>query len=157
MPLICLQTHIHAPIERCFNLSRSIDLHQLSTSHTGEKAIAGRTSGLINLDETVTWRAKHFWLWQTLTSKITTMQSPRFFADEMVQGAFESFRHEHYFATEDGITIMTDVFNFTSPLGWLGRLANVLFLTRYITKLLEKRNQVIKKFAESENWRQVLP
>src|SRR5882757_2811493 len=148
MPIIELATHINAPIGQCFDLARSIDVHVASTRHTGEIAIAGRTSGLIELNETVTWRAKHFGIWQTLTAKVTEMAAPYFFADEMVKGAFKSFRHEHHFAEHKGYTLMTDIFVFESPLGILGKLADMLFLKRYMCNLLVKRNVVIKEFAE---------
>jgi ligand-binding SRPBCC domain-containing protein len=149
MPTIHLQTLINADIVTCFDLSRSIDLHLESTKQTGETAIAGRTSGLIELGETVTWRARHFYIWQTLTSKVTAMQRPEIFVDELVDGAFRSFRHEHHFSTADGGTLMTDVFTFVSPYGWLGKIADRLFLTRYMTSLLKQRNQVIKQHAEA--------
>jgi ligand-binding SRPBCC domain-containing protein len=148
MPKIELLTEINAPIEKCFDLARSIDLHMESTSWTGEKAIAGKTSGLIELDETVTWRAKHFGIWQNLTSRITEFERPNFFVDEMVKGAFKSIRHEHYFLARHGQTLMKDVFVYESPLAILGRLFNWLVLTRYMTKLLERRNRVIKEAAE---------
>lgn len=146
--IIELYTHINAPIERCFDLSRSIDLHIESTKQTGERAIAGRTSGLIGLGETVTWRAKHFGIWQNLTSKVTEFDYPNSFTDEMVKGAFKSFRHEHLFYAVKEQTLMKDVFIFESPLGWLGELANFLFLGRYMQKLLVTRNKVIKEAAE---------
>jgi ligand-binding SRPBCC domain-containing protein len=148
MPTIELITIINAPIEKCFGLARSIDLHMESTKQTGEQAIAGRTSGLIELGETVTWRARHFGIWQKLTSKITEFDHPNFFADEMVEGAFKSFRHEHYFLSRHGETLMKDIFVFESP-GWiLGKLFSWLVLTRYMTKLLIQRNKVIKAAAE---------
>lgn len=150
MAKIELSTHINAPIERCFDLARSIDLHIESTRHTGEKAIAGRTSGLIGPGETVTWRAKHFGIRQNLTSKITAYDYPNSFADEMVEGAFKSFRHEHLFYAKNGGTVMKDVFTFESPWGIAGRLANFLFLRRYMTNLLKTRNRVIKNAAESD-------
>ncbi|MGZ3767192.1 MAG: SRPBCC family protein [Mucilaginibacter sp.] len=149
MPKIELLTEINAPIERCFDLARSIDLHMESTKQTGEKAIAGRTTGLIGLGETVTWRAKHFGLWQTLTSKITEFDRPNCFVDEMVQGAFKSFRHEHHFIMANDHTLMTDLFGFESPLGILGRLFNSVILTHYMTKLLIQRNKIIKDAAEA--------
>lgn len=152
MPTIQLHTEINAPIKRCFDLARSIDLHLISTKHTGETAIAGKTSGLIELNETVTWRAKHFFVWQTLTSKLVELNSPNFFADEMVKGAFKSFRHEHYFFTVNGKTIMKDVFMFKSPFGVLGMLFNLISLTGYMKSLLEQRNMVIKQVAESDKW-----
>ena len=149
MPKIELSTPINAPIEVCFDLARSIDLHMESTKQTGEQAIAGRTSGLIGLGETVTWQAKHFGILQTLSSKITRFEYPNYFTDEMVSGAFKSFRHDHVFSSVGGQTIMKDVFDFESPIGWLGKLANSVFLTRYMRKLLVIRNQVIKHAAEA--------
>lgn len=148
MPKIELTTVIKAPIEKVFDLSRSIDLHMESTKQTGEKAITGKTSGLIGLGETVTWRAKHFGIWQTLTSKITEFERPNLFVDEMINGAFKSFRHEHRFTSSGNQTIMKDIFEFESPLGILGKIFNTLILTRYMTKLLNERNRVIKEASE---------
>ena len=150
MPQIGLSTLINAPIEHCFDLARSIDLHMESTKQTGEQAIAGRATGLIELGETVTWRAKHFGIWQTLSSKITQFDSPNSFTDEMVSGAFKRFKHQHLFNTVDGITMMKDVFDFESPYGILGKMANAVFLERYMENLLKKRNQVIKEAAEND-------
>ncbi|RZJ27869.1 MAG: cell division protein, partial [Flavobacterium sp.] len=121
MKLIKLQTRIKADILIVFDLARSIDLHKISTSHTNEQAIAGRTSGLIEIDETVTWRARHFGIYQTLTSKITQFERPNIFVDEMVSGAFKSFRHEHIFETDGTETLMTDVFKFEAPGGFFGK------------------------------------
>ena len=156
MPTINLSTTIQAPIDLCFDLSRSIDLHMLSTAETGEKVIAGRTSGLIELNETVTWRAKHLGVRQNLTSKITEYRRPYFFVDEMVSGAFKSFRHEHHFEEMESGTLVRDVFTYESPLGPLGLFANKLFLTRYMTHFLTERNSVIKGFAESDKGRLIL-
>jgi hypothetical protein len=81
MPMIELRTSINAPIERCFDLARSIDFHVVTTGKTQERAVGGRMSGLIGLDETVTWRAKHFGVWQKLTVKVTAFDRPRHFQD----------------------------------------------------------------------------
>ncbi len=156
MPIIELKTEISAAIDVVFDLARSIDLHKISTAHTQEEAIAGVTSGLIELGETVTWRAKHFGIWQTLTSKITGFKKPFYFADEMVAGAFESFSHEHFFEEVSGNTVMRDTFAYRSPLGFLGKLADRWFLEAYMRTLLEKRNETIKEFAESGQWKQLL-
>ena len=75
-------------------------------------AIAGKTSGRIGLGESVTWRAKHLGVWQTLSSKITAFNYPTYFVDEMIQGAFASFKHEHIFETKENYTLMIDVFQF---------------------------------------------
>ncbi len=157
MPTISLETIIHAPVEVCFDLSRSIDLHVISTEHTGERAIAGVTSGLIGLGECVTWRAKHFGVWQQLSTRITEYERPYYFADEMVIGAFKRFKHEHHFQESgNGITLMRDVFDYTSPLGMLGIVADKLFLKKYMTQLLFERNRMIKHYAESGEWKNLL-
>ena len=116
--------------------------------HSNEKAIAGKTSGLIGLHEWVTWEAVHFGVKQQLTSKITAFDSPNYFVDEMISGAFKSFKHEHFFTSEENKTIMIDKFQFQSPFGTIGKLANILFLKRYMTNLLDTRNQFLKQEAE---------
>ncbi len=156
MPVIHLQTRVNAPIETCFDLSRSIDLHTISTAQTKEKAIAGRTNGLIELNETVTWQATHFGIRQKLTSKITALERPFHFRDEQVKGAFKYIKHDHYFKQDNGFVIMKDVFEFGAPLGLLGRLANKLVLTKYLTRFLVERNDLIKEYAETEKWKTVL-
>lgn len=156
MPTIHLTTFVAAPAERVFDLARSIDLHRKSMAHTGEEAIAGTTSGLIKLDETVTWKAKHFGKTRVLKSRITAMNPPLSFTDEMMDGDFKSIRHEHHFKKIDNGTLLIDLFYFESPYGGLGRLFNHLFLTSYMKKLLEIRNQSIKEYAESEKWKFIL-
>ena len=155
MAKIHLTSFIAAPIERVFDLSRSINLHQLSTASTNEKAIDGVMTGLINKGETVTWQAKHLFKTRLFTSKITEMESPGFFIDEMVKGDFKSFHHEHHFkATENG-TIMIDLADFETPYGIIGKIANRIFLRSYIEKFLIKRNAVIKDYAETEKWKTI--
>lgn len=156
MPIIHLTTFVAAPAERVFDLARSIDLHRKSMAHTHEEAIAGTTNGLIELNETVTWRARHLRKTRIFKSKITAMNPPLSFTDEMVQGDFKSARHEHHFKRIDNGTLLIDLFTFESPYGGLGRLANQLFLTRYMKSLLEMRNTVIKDYAESEKWKFIL-
>jgi ligand-binding SRPBCC domain-containing protein len=156
MPRIELQTKINAKRDIVFDLSRSIDLHKISTEHTNEEAIAGKTSGLIGMNESVTWRAKHFGIYQTLTSKITQYDRPKCFTDEMVRGAFSEFKHEHHFKELSGETIMTDFFDYKSPLGIFGKLADKIFLKKYMTDLLTERNRIVKAFAESDKWKEVL-
>ena len=156
MPEIILTTIIKAPIKRCFDLARSIDLHLHTSARTNEEVIAGRRNGLINKGETVTWKAKHFGITQKLTSVISEMKSPTMFEDCMVKGVFKKIQHQHLFEEKDGKTIMTDIFEFESPLGVLGKLFNKLVLTNYMNGFLEDRNQTIKRIAETEEWKKYL-
>jgi ligand-binding SRPBCC domain-containing protein len=149
MPVIVLRMRVAAPSARCFDLARDVELHQRSTAASREQAVAGVTSGLLGLGDEVTWEATHFGIRQRLTSRITEFDRPIRFVDEMVRGAFVRFRHEHQFLATEGVTEMVDIFDYTSPLGPLGRLADWLFLRRYMTALLGARNMYLKRVAES--------
>lgn len=156
MPKIILRTEINAPAERCFDLSRSIDLHKQSTAQTREQAIAGRINGLIELGETVTWRARHFGIWHELTSAITAFDYPRSFTDEMIRGPFKRIHHVHRFTAEGYKTIMIDEFTFVSPIGFLGKLVDAVILKSYLKTFLVGRNKLIKSCAESDAWKNYL-
>jgi hypothetical protein len=132
MALITLKTEIKAPAERCFDLSLSVDIHVKSTARTGERAIAGVTSGLMKYGDTVTWRAKHLGVTQNLTSTIGYYDRPRMFVSEMTKGAFKKLYHEHIFEARGAVK-------------------------RYMQGFLEERNETIKNIAESEEWRKYLP
>ncbi len=156
MPTIHLTTFIAAPAGRVFDLARSIDLHKQSMLRHKEEAVAGTRFGLIEKGETVTWKARHLFRTRLLKTKITEMRMPEMFVDEQTEGDFKMMRHEHYFKPCDNGTIMIDLFHFESPYGFTGRWLNSLFLYRYIRKLLEQRNQTIRKTAETDKWRKVL-
>ncbi len=144
---------MRAPVTRVFDLARSVDIHAASMAHTGERAVAGVTAGLMELGDTVTWRARHFGVWQHLTTQITALQRPVHFRDTLLRGAFARFDHDHCFASLGDGTLMTDVFDYTSPLVPLGWIADRLFLARYMTSLLNARNATIQSVAESDAWR----
>jgi len=148
MPTLILKTRINAPVEKCFDLSRSIDLHTESMKSHKEKVVGGRLTGLIDLGEQVTWRASHFGLSLKMTNKITAMKKPFYFVDEMLDGPFKMLHHQHHFTAAGAYTEMTDIFAFQSPIGLIGRAVDLLFLKRYLRKLLTTRNQVIKSIAE---------
>lgn len=150
MTTIRLITKIMAPKERVFNAARDISLHSKSASQTKEKAIAGRTSGLIEKGETVTWRGKHFGLWLKHTSHIPEMEKSSFFVDEMTKGKFKSFRHEHYFRESDEITVMIDFLQYETPFGSIGRLFDRMLLKRHLTRFLQTRNAFLKSHAEQQ-------
>ena len=155
---INLCTVIAAPIERCFDLSRSIEVHLLGTEQTGEQAVGGLTSGLIGMGEFVRWRARHLGVTQHLASRITAYDRPTYFQDTMMEGAFRSMQHDHFFRAHSSTTTeMKDRFVFAAPLPLLGLIAERLVLARYMRELLVHRNEVLKRVAESEEWRKLLP
>jgi ligand-binding SRPBCC domain-containing protein len=148
MTTIHLITEINAPIETIFNNSRNITVHIETASKTNEKAIAGVTSGLIELNETVTWQGIHFGLKLQHQSKITQMQFPNHFTDEMLKGCFKSFKHEHTFTHENGITLMEDKLMYATPFGIFGKLFDKIALKKYLTNFLLERNKSLKILSE---------
>lgn len=157
MAIIELETVIRAPIDRCFDLARCIDLHTRSVEMTRETAIAGVTTGLIGLGQTVTWRGKHLGLWHTHQSEIVGYERPTFFSDRMLAGRFKSFYHEHHFERQGDATLMRDMLKFEAPVPVLGKLAEILFLTSYLKGFLAGRNSMVKHIAESDEWKDYLP
>lgn len=148
MQTVVVETWIAAPPERCFDLARDLDLHVKSIPGSDERAVAGRMTGLIELDEEVTWRARHFGITQELTSRLTAFDRPHHFQDAMQRGAFKSFVHDHFFTLRDGGTNMVDHLVFAAPIPLLGRIAEVCVLKQYLRRLLAARARIIKAAAE---------
>ena len=153
-------TVIDAPIQRCFDLARSVEVHLIANVHSGEQALAvgGITSGLVGLGQQVTWRAKHFGIWHNLTSETTALEPPSRFQVTMIQGIFRSMQADHLFRTlPSGATEMKDIFAIATPVPLIGPLTEVLFLRHYMLALVLERNVVIKQIAESSQWQRYLP
>jgi len=152
-------TVIDAPIDRVFDLSRSVEVHLLANVHCKEQALAvgGVTAGLVEQGDRVTWRAKHFGLWQMLTSEATVVEPPLRLQVTMVDGIFRSMRADHLFRSlPSGGTELRDIFAIEAPLPILGAIAEWLFLRRYMMALNRERNVVIKRVAESGEWQRYL-
>jgi ligand-binding SRPBCC domain-containing protein len=156
MPMIRVATDIGAPPPRCFDLARSVDAHVASATGTRECAIAGVTTGLLGLGDEVTWRARHLGFNQELASRITAFDRPHRFQDSMVRGAFAHLVHDHLFVATVNGTQMIDVLDYAAPCGPLGRLAERLFLTAYLARFLRQRARVLKRLAESDDWRRFI-
>jgi len=142
-------TEIAAPPDIVFDLSLDIDEHLGSMADSGERAVGGVTSGKIGLGEEVTWRARHFGIPFTMTSRVTSLDRPRRFVDEQVSGPFRRFHHEHTFDPTDTRTRMVDRITFDAPFGPIGRATEMLVLGRYLRHLIEVRGEYLKGVAES--------
>jgi ligand-binding SRPBCC domain-containing protein len=157
MSIIELSTRIAAPVERCFDLARSVDLHLHSNTATGEQAVRGITTGLLGADEEVTWRARHFGTWRELTSRMTVFDPPGHFRDSMACGPFKRFDHDHFFTPEGEGTLMVDRYDFELGYGPVGRWIDELLLRPHFARFLARRNRALKEVAESDEWRNFLP
>jgi ligand-binding SRPBCC domain-containing protein len=149
MPEVILETFISASPEICFDLMRDIRIHTETTMETGEKAVAGVTDGKIGLGQTVTFEGTHFGIRQRFTVDVVEFDRPRLFVDEMRKGAFKSFKHIHEFSPHDCGTLMKDTLVWTSPFGFLGKIADKLLVERHLTNLVSERNARLKDIAET--------
>ena len=149
MPTIVIETRIRAPIERVFDLARDVDAHVASSAFTGERAVEpGRTSGLLELGDLLTFEGRHLGVRQRLTVRITEMDRPRRFVDEGVRCAFRELRHVHEFYADDDVTVMRDIVEWRSPFGILGRAADALFVTRHMRWFVTEKQGRLKAMAE---------
>jgi ligand-binding SRPBCC domain-containing protein len=150
MQIVIVETYVNSSIEKCFDAARDIDLHMRTVwPYTKEKAIAGVTQGLIELGETVTFRATHFGIRQSLTSKIIEFNRPYRFTDKMQRGAFKSMKHIHEFIEQGEGTLMKDTLEFQSPLGIIGTLVDIIVLKHYMKKFVNDRNIKLKAILEA--------
>lgn len=152
MPLIELSTHIMAAPETCCRLSLSTEAHLGSMAHTGERVLSGRSSGIFETGDTVTWEARHLGRKRQLEVRISAIDFPRYFRDEMIRGDFRSMVHDHYFEADDrGGTLMRDRFYYEVPYGLAGKIVDGCYLRAYMRRLLKTRNRHLKALAEAED------
>ncbi|MBL0068382.1 MAG: SRPBCC family protein [Chitinophagaceae bacterium] len=156
MPTIHLTSFVAAPAEVVFDLSRHVGLHKISMQSYKEEAVSGTRMGLIEKDDTITWKARHLLKNRLLKVKITDMQIPQSFTVEQAKGDFKVMKHEHHFKPCDNGTIMIDLFYFESPYGFIGQWFSALYLGKYLKRLLEKRHDTIKEYAEGGKWKNLL-
>jgi ligand-binding SRPBCC domain-containing protein len=145
--------HIMAPIERCFLLSTSVDLVARSM---GIRAVRGKTSGLVEAGDRVEWRGWMLGLPHRHESVITKYDRPRYFQDSMARGRFRALLYDHEFTEIGGQVLLKDTVRFSLPLGAAGRLVGKYVVMPQIRGLMARRFALLKRVAESEEWRQYL-
>jgi ligand-binding SRPBCC domain-containing protein len=151
MGRIAISMDIRAPIAHCFDLARDVEVHCVTSSFTGERVMPpGRTAGLLELDDTVTFEGRHFGVRLKMTARIVEMKRPFQFVDELIAGPFVWFRHDHQFKVCDGVTQMVDALHWKGPLGPVGRLVDTLVLERHMAWYLRTKQQALKELAEQE-------
>jgi ligand-binding SRPBCC domain-containing protein len=150
MGSIRLETLILVPVERCFDLARSIEVHCATAAFTDERVVEpGRTSGLLEHGDTVTFAARHLGFCRRLTAEVVEFDRPRWFADEMRHGAFGWLRHEHEFEPVDGGTLMRDRLDWRVPGGPLGAIIDRLLVTPHMRWFMLTKQANLKRYAEA--------
>lgn len=139
-------TILDLPIEQAFDAHRDMTLHEKTQAIHKEKVVNDATNRLLELSDEVEFEAIHFGIKQRLRARVTHMEKPTFFRDEMLTGTFKSLTHEHHFKElSSNQTETRDILAFSAPFGPLGILAEQLFLRRYMHRLLVEKNTELKR------------
>ena len=146
--------HINAPLERCFQLSTNIALVGRTLRM---QPIEGKTDGMIGDGDRLVWAGWKFGFPQMHESLITGYERPVFFQDTMGRGRFKRFQHDHHLVEIDGHTLLNDKIRFSLPFGWPGKLVAKRVIVPYLCQLLRQRMVLLKRVAETEEWRRYLP
>jgi ligand-binding SRPBCC domain-containing protein len=156
MPKIHVTTFINAPIERVFNLSRSLALSKMAIKGGTEQLLSSSSANMLGAGETITLRAKHLGKTREITARVTDFTLPDGYAEEQIKGDLKSYRHEYHFKKVDNGTIMIDLVEYEGPRDVAGSLAGKFFLKSYFEENIKKKNELIRQYAESEKWKAVL-
>jgi ligand-binding SRPBCC domain-containing protein len=151
MTRIVIETKIYAPIELCFDLARDVNAHRESAAFSSEQVVPpGRTEGLLELGDLVAFEGRHFGFKQRFVARITALDRPHRFDDEMIQGSFKWLRHFHEFTSTDDLTVMRDTLEWEPPLGIIGCLADALFVRRHMLWFVSTKQNGLKRMAEAQ-------
>ena len=157
MNKIEFNTHIKAPVDRCFDLARSIEFHKISVKPIQEESVAGCTKGLIGYNQHALLQSKVKGFHFSTELKLTKFTPPFFMSYDIMDSNFESIIHDYYFYDISEETVMINHFYYKPKWGILGEILNFLFLEKYLTRIIEKRNDLLRDFAENNKWQDVLP
>lgn len=149
--------HVNAPIERCFLLSTNLELVKHSLKMTLVPRQSTRTSGLVEGGDRLMWKGWAFGLPHRHETVISKYERPNFFQDTMARGRFKRFEHDHFFTEIGGRTLLNDKIRFSLPFGILTRPLGRFVVTPYVSRLLRHRLELLKRVAESDEWKRYLP
>lgn len=159
VPSLVRVTDLDADVPTALRTSLDLDVERVAGRRHRVRAMSRpgtRTTGAIGEGESVSWSTR---LWGVVPVRHTSVivevvpddgRGGARFVDEMARGAFASFRHEHGFAPlPDDRTRMSDRMTWRSPLGVLGRAADVLLVRHVLAGLLDDRNAEIARRVAS--------
>lgn len=143
------ETIINATPKAVFDVSRDIGLHLEHGKAHGEIVVKGRTEGLMQQDEIITWEAKHLGMRRRLTVLMEKTIDPELIITTMTKGPFSHFVHFHRIQAQGNQTLLIDDVFIKAPFGILGYFAEILFLKKYMRDFIRNRNAHLKKSCGS--------
>lgn len=76
-------------------------------------------------------------------TEITQVEHGSYFVDEQRYGPYSFWHHKHFFEKKDDGVLMTDLIHYGIPLGFIGRIANKLFVRNQLERIFEFRKQTV--------------
>ena len=81
----------------------------------------------------------------TWVTEITHVENHRYFVDEQRMGPYAMWHHQHKVETIEGGVLMTDIVSYQPPLGFLGVIANALFIRGKLKEIFDFRTVAVDK------------
>lgn len=82
-------------------------------------------------------------------TEITHVKDYHFFVDEQRLGPYKMWHHQHHFEKKDNGILMTDIVTYIPPFGFLGNIANSLFIKKQLNNIFDHRYKIMdKKFNQ---------
>ena len=80
--------------------------------------------------------------WMT---EITHVEAEKFFVDEQRFGPYALWHHQHHFSEIPGGVEMTDIVHYKIPFGFLGDIAQWLFIGKQLEKIFDFRWKAVEE------------
>lgn len=78
-------------------------------------------------------------------TEITHIEKNSFFIDEQRSGPYKLWHHEHFFIKQKNGVLMKDVITYIPPLGFIGTIANSLFIKKQLNEIFDYREYKMNK------------
>ncbi|MBO9572950.1 MAG: cell division protein, partial [Chitinophagaceae bacterium] len=116
----------------------------------------GAGTNLLNVGETISVIGKIAGKTRLTMLKLVNIDKPFSFTEEQVKGDLLQFKHEHHFKKINNGTIVIDLLEYGLPKDFIGKIIGKFYLRNYLEELVNKRNELIRGYAETEKWRAIL-
>ena len=78
-------------------------------------------------------------------TEITHVKDHEYFVDEQRIGPYAMWHHQHKIEPITGGVLMTDIVTYQPPMGFLGAMANFLFIKRQLKQIFDFRTAALEK------------
>ena len=107
------------------------------SKHHGDKVYPGQ---IIEYNVSPLLGIPLYWM-----TEITQVKDKEYFIDEQRYGPYQLWHHQHHFKIIEGGIEMTDIVHYRNPLGFLGTIANSLFVKAKLIQVFQFRFKVVEE------------